>query len=89
MDNPNRELSIPLTRRAFLSGAATGLGAVALSTLLDPQAVSGNPARDKWRGVVNPLDYPAQAKRVIWLTMAGGTIGGETLPAGSAGGTVP
>ena len=79
MDNGARDLANPLTRRAFLSGTATGLGAVALSTLLDPHVVSGEPAKDKWKGVVNPLYHPAKAKRVIWLTMAGGASHLETF----------
>ena len=38
-------LPLHLTRRAFLTGTATGLGAVALSTLLDRQqaAAAGRP----------------------------------------------
>jgi len=87
-------LPIQVTRRAFLTGTATGLGAVALSTLLDPHLAAGGssspaessaankaaaPAPGRWRGVVNPLDHPARAKRVIWLTMAGGASHLETF----------
>ncbi len=68
-----------LTRRAFLTGTATGLGAVALSTLLDSQAVYGAPAAERWNGVVRPRHHPAKAKRVIWLTMAGGASHLETF----------
>lgn len=79
MPSKDRQLAARLTRRAFLTGAASGLGAVALATMLDRQATSGEPAKDKWRGVVNPLHHPARAKRVIWLTMAGGASQFETF----------
>jgi hypothetical protein len=79
MDNRNRTLPITLARRAFLTGTATGLGAVALGTLLAPSLARAEPAKDKWRGVVNPLHHPAKAKRVIWLTMAGGASHLETF----------
>lgn len=64
-----------LARRTFLSRTATGLGAVALGTLLPAPAQ----AKDKWEGVVRPLHHPAKAKRVIWLTMAGGASHLETF----------
>ncbi|MGO8751698.1 MAG: DUF1501 domain-containing protein [Thermoguttaceae bacterium] len=79
MPNENREPAIRRTRRAFLTDTATGLGAVALSALLDPQWAAGAPEKDKWKGVVNPLHHPAKAKRVIWLTMAGGASHLETF----------
>jgi hypothetical protein len=61
-----------LTRRTFLQNTATGLGMMALSTLL-PRATPQAAAQDgPWRGVVNPLHLPARAKRVIYLYMAGG-----------------
>ncbi len=37
-----------------------------------------NPA-DKWTGLINPTHFPAKAKRVIWLTMAGGPSHLETF----------
>jgi hypothetical protein len=55
------------TRRAFLGRTSHGLGSVALASLLHPsflQAAS--------RGVLGTLPFPQKAKRVIWLTMAGG-----------------
>ena len=50
-----------LSRRAFLGQSSLGLGAVALATL---EARAG--------GVLQQLPYPQKAKRVIWMTMAGG-----------------
>jgi hypothetical protein len=72
-----------LTRRAFLGRSAQGVGAVALASLLDPPLVRGvSPAstsKDKWPGVVNPPHLPPRARRVIWLTMAGGPSHLETF----------
>ena len=54
-------------RRAILSRASQGLGGIALATLLDPGLlVAGS------LGVLRKLPLPQKAKRVIWLTMAGG-----------------
>jgi hypothetical protein len=53
------------TRRAFLSRAGMGLGALVLSRL---QAS----ADESWRGVVQPLHFAPKAKRVIQLYQAGG-----------------
>ena len=79
MPTRDRELAASLTRRAFLTETATGLGAVALCTLLDPQSARGAASEGKWKGVVAPLHHPAKAKRVIWLTMAGGPSQLETF----------
>ncbi len=71
-----------LTRRAFLGRSAQGLGALALGSLINPQlhaATSAGSAPDKWTGVVQPTHFPAKAKRVIWLTMAGGMSHLETF----------
>lgn len=74
------------SRRAFLGRTAQGVGKVALASLLTPSLFSTALAaqkkstnKDKWAGVVNPLHYPAKAKRVIWLTMAGGPSHLETF----------
>lgn len=55
------------TRRAFLGRAACGLGGAALASLLNPELL-----RASSRGVLGELQLPQKAKRVIWLTMAGG-----------------
>ena len=65
-----------ITRRAFLGKAAQGLGAVALATLAG-QAQAAPTATQ--RGVLKTLPFPAKAKRVIWLTMAGGPSHLETF----------
>jgi len=64
-----------LHRRAFLSRTSQGLGGVALASLISPsfsKAVSP-------RGVLQTLPLPQKAKRVIWLTMAGGPSHLETF----------
>src|SRR5512133_409224 len=71
------------TRRAFLGRAAQGVGTLALASLINPglmrlMAAESN-ARAKWTGVVQPPHYPPKAKRVIWLSMAGGPSHLETF----------
>jgi hypothetical protein len=65
------------TRRAFLGRVSQGVGAVALASLLGKTSppLLGAAAR----GVVHPLPLPQRAKRVIWLTMAGGPSQFETF----------
>lgn len=56
-----------LTRRALLGRAACGLGALALASLETPLRAQ------------NAATLPQKAKRVIWLTMAGGPSHLETF----------
>jgi hypothetical protein len=62
-----------LKRRLFLGRAAQGLGAVALAN------VAGSALAAPQAGVLGPLPLPQKAKRVIWLTMAGGPSHLETF----------
>ncbi len=56
-----------LNRRAFLSRSSQGLGSVALASLMRPGlSCAGS------RGALQSLPLPVKARRVIWLTMAGG-----------------
>jgi len=57
-----------VNRRRFLSRTSQGLFGVALASLLEPGLLRAAPAR----GVLGNLPLPQKAKRVIWLTMAGG-----------------
>ena len=66
------ELRAALTRRAFLGKTAQGVGGVALASLLGPTA-AGAP------GALSRLPLPQKAKRVIWLSMAGGPSHLETF----------
>ncbi len=66
------ELRAALTRRAFLGKTAQGVGGVALASLLAPAAMASP-------GVLSRLALPQKAKRVIWLSMAGGPSHLETF----------
>jgi len=63
--------SLELQRRAFLGRSAQGLGTVALASLLSAGALP-TAANAGTKGVLEKLPLPQKAKRVIWLTMAGG-----------------
>ena len=71
----------PLHRRAFLGKAAKGLGAVALASLIRPSMLGAAASSSALgaRGVLQNLPLPQKAKRVIWLTMAGGPSHLETF----------
>ncbi len=62
------------SRRAFLGNLSQGVGAAALASLL-----GRTPLQAAARGVIHPLPLPQKAKRVIWLTMAGGPSQFETF----------
>ncbi len=75
-------LQLQASRRTFLGRATMGIGTLALSSLLNPlasAAKSVQPKDDKWLGVVNPPHFAPKAKRIIFLTMAGGPSHLETL----------
>ena len=64
-----------LTRRAFLRGT-TGLGGLALASLLDPtllrgQAAAAAPGNTGVPGALKVLHHPPRAKRVIYLFQSG------------------
>ncbi|CAK9037446.1 Uncharacterized protein SCF082_LOCUS22155 [Durusdinium trenchii] len=71
------------SRRTFLRNTSLGMGSLALGELLARDAVAGaaSPSGDGQvaKGVVQPLHYPAKAKRVIFLCMAGGPSHLETF----------
>src|SRR3954464_6966330 len=62
-------INFGLTRRDFLGRFGLGLGGIALSQLL-PQSASA--AGSPFRGVLPQPHFPAKAKRIIYLFMAGG-----------------
>jgi Protein of unknown function (DUF1501) len=74
-------------RRTFLGQAARGVGSLALASLLNPGLLRaaevlggrGRAPKPHGTGVVNPLHFPARARRVIYLTMAGGPSHLETF----------
>ena len=68
------------TRRVFLGRASQGVGALALASLIGPGGLRAETAgSNRWPGVVNPYHFPPRARRVIWLTMAGGPSHLETF----------
>lgn len=80
--NPFESFSRQLNRRTFLGRASTGVGTLALASLLNPrmlQAADGAVKSDRWTGIVNPLDHAPKCKRIIYLYMAGGPSHLETL----------
>jgi hypothetical protein len=62
--NPIRERELMLTRRQLFGRAATGIGTVALSSILAPQAQAA-------KGLAGFPNFPAKAKRVIYLHQSG------------------
>src|SRR5262249_46368643 len=79
MMNDWQKRTAGMRRRAFLTRGASGLGAVALGSLMEPSMVKGAELRPSSRGEINPLPLPQKAKRVIWMTMAGGPSHLETF----------
>src|SRR6187401_3611941 len=69
------EESLGIARRLFLSRTSQGLGAVALGSLLGNTSADAAPMR----GALAKLPLRQQAKRVIWLSMAGGPSHLETF----------
>jgi hypothetical protein len=73
-----------IKRRAFLGQGVTGLGLVALNSLLNPRVLSaqndapGTAGRNSL-GAINPLHFAPKAKRVIYLYQAGGPSHLETF----------
>ena len=68
-----------LARRTFLGRSACGIGSAALASLLSGMRARAAQSTLAGRGVINPLHLPPSAKRVIFLTMAGGPSHLETL----------
>lgn len=70
-----RDFQLNINRRTFLGRAAYGLGGIALACLLEPElagSARGATPTERWKGIINPLQYPVRAKRIIHLCMAGG-----------------
>ena len=75
----DRRESVPdgICRRTFLGRGIGGLGLLGLNALLRPRLFAAETTTSL--GVVNPLHYPAKAKRVIFLYQAGGPSHLETF----------
>jgi hypothetical protein len=75
--NAYERLRLSVSRRTFLGRSALSLGATALAVMGGPRLRAGDVPR--WRGVVNPPHHTPKARRVIYLTMAGGPSHLETF----------
>ncbi|MBN9691261.1 MAG: DUF1501 domain-containing protein [Verrucomicrobia bacterium] len=69
--NPSEPLR-DLTRRHFFSRCSLGLGSVALASLLGPSQAASGPAPASHPLAPKPAPFPARARNVIYLFMAGG-----------------
>ncbi|HZO90812.1 MAG TPA: DUF1501 domain-containing protein [Chthonomonadaceae bacterium] len=70
--DPRREYELLLTRRQLFGRFATGIGTVALASLLNPEALAGTVAHQKgYNGILPGPHFPAKAKRVIYLFQSG------------------
>jgi hypothetical protein len=69
--NPLHEQQLLLTRRHFFGRTATGLGVVALASLLGEQAGAASKGRTAAGGLAGLPHFPAKAKRVIYLFQSG------------------
>ena len=67
--NPHIERREQLTRRALLGRTAQGVGAAALSSILQPNLLAGGASHDT--GILGAPHFRPKAKRVIYLCMAG------------------
>ena len=63
-----------LTRRHFFSRCSVGLGSIALSSLLSDRVLARDVQKPKMQNPLQPkrTHFPAKAKNVIYLFMAGG-----------------
>ena len=67
-----QDLNTLASRRAFLARSSTGLGALALGSLLNGKLSAAEPqSAVKNVGVIHPLHFAPKAKRVIYLFMSG------------------
>src|SRR5581483_2380984 len=65
------DINRALSRRAFLTRSTTGLGAIALGSLLNPKHLAAGETAPQAGGALKALHFPAKAKRVIYLFQSG------------------
>jgi hypothetical protein len=71
--DPARESELLITRRHFFGRTAAGIGVAALGSLLNPKLFGTLARADAGSGFpLAATHFPARAKRVIYLFMAGG-----------------
>src|SRR2546426_2983345 len=64
------EVAKMMNRRTFLARSTTGLGALALASLLNDKLMAAD-AKSSLHGALRSLDFAPKAKRVIYLFMSG------------------
>ncbi|HLJ10679.1 MAG TPA: DUF1501 domain-containing protein, partial [Planctomycetaceae bacterium] len=71
---PPRHECLPLTRREMLCRSGSGMGALALASVVGGASVRGAQAAGRFESPLAPKapHFPARAKRVIHLFMGGG-----------------
>ena len=70
--NLQQQHQLLLTRRQFFGRTATGIGAAALASLLNPSLFASTSAAPGMHGAMRALNFAPRAKRVIYLFMSGG-----------------
>src|SRR5205085_9574308 len=70
--DPLHEQRLLMTRRHFFGRTATGIGALALGSLLNPALFSAMADESDGNLPLGKPHFPPKAKRVIYLCMAGG-----------------
>ncbi len=65
------ELEHALTRRTFLTRSTTGIGAMALASLLPRGLATGGAAGSRIHGALKTLHHTPKAKRIIYLLQSG------------------
>ncbi len=77
------QIPADINRRTFLRTSTTGIGSVVMASMLQQMgrlsAAEIQAKADRWKGVVAQPHFPAKAKRIIYLCMAGGPSHLETL----------
>lgn len=68
----NTALPSSMARRTFLQESAMGIGSLALASMLRSTSHAAADEQSPSHGVIQQLHFPARAKRVIFLFMAGG-----------------
>jgi hypothetical protein len=71
--DPIREKQLLINRRHFFGRTAAGIGVAALGSLLNPSLLAAlEKKEERFGGLPGVPHFPAKAKRVIYLFMAGG-----------------
>ncbi|MFG0332068.1 MAG: DUF1501 domain-containing protein, partial [Maioricimonas sp. JB049] len=69
--DPRREYELLQTRRHFFGRSASGIGAAALASLVNPQAFAAPSSNAEKAGVLGEPHFAPKAKRVVYLFMSG------------------